>query len=214
MSSYAKSSIGKREKLTHRYLYYLHKRTSPKFPEWRDQTIRFFFELFELMNANPGLNLTVHRVDGMRIYSGGKPIAFLHFYQRHFLVHCERNYLLWDKGNSIFRTKHRGSWPRMWKATSPDEVTDFLAFLARLPIQTLSQKSEASRTIPPWVQEFVYERDRRCCVACGSKIALCFDHILPFSKGGSSEHPNNIQLLCSKCNSEKSANFRPIKVMG
>ena len=214
MSSYTKPSIGNREKLTHRFLHYLHNRTSSKYPEWRDTTVRFFFEIFELMNENPSLNLLVKRADGLYIYSGARPIAYLHFYQRHFLIHARPDYLLWDSGNRIFSTVHQGSWPRMWKATTSDEVSALLTFLKGLPVQSLSQGDEASRTIPVWVQEFVFERDRGCCVSCGSKSDLCFDHILPFSKGGSSEHPNNIQLLCLKCNLEKSDNFWPAKVMG
>jgi hypothetical protein len=168
---------------------------SSLYPEWRDTTIYFFFELFELMNKNPGLNLLVQRADGLYIYSGAKPIAYLHFYQRHFLIHARPDYMLWDNGNTIFSIVHQGSWPRMWKATIADEVARFLTFLKKLPIQNLSQANEASRTIPVWVQEFVFERDQGCCVSCGSRKDLCFDHILPFSKGGSSEHPNNIQLL-------------------
>ncbi len=212
MSSYTKPSIGNREKLTHRFLHYIHKRTSPKYPEWRDITIEFFFELFELMNKNPGLNLLVHRDDGLHIYLSSKPIVYLHFRQRHFLIHARTDYLICKNGNSIFHSVHKGSWPRMWKATSKEEVSNFLAFLGNLPIQILSQEGKASRTNPVWVQEFVFERDRGCCVSCGSEKDLCFDHILPFCKGGSSEHPNNIQILCSKCNFEKSANFWPVKV--
>ncbi len=212
MSSYAKPSVGNREKLTHRFLHYLHNRTSSKYPDWRNTTIYFLYTLFELMNKNPGLNIFVHRDDGLNIYSVAKPIAYLHFRQRHFLIHARPDYLLWKNGNDIFYRLHQGSWPRMWKVTSRDEVYSFLAFLGNLPIQNLPQTSEATRTIPVWVQEFVFERDGGCCVSCGSKSDLCFDHILPFSKGGSSEHPNNIQLLCSKCNSEKSANFWPVKV--
>jgi hypothetical protein len=78
------------------------------------------------MNKNPCLNILVHRDDGLYIYSGDKPIAYLHFYQRHFLIHTRPDYLLWDVGGRILRTVHKGSWPHMWKATTPDEVSNFL----------------------------------------------------------------------------------------
>lgn len=207
MKEYKKPSIGKREKLTHRFLHYICNRTSSKYPEWRDNTIDFLFQLFELMNDNPGLNVLIKRDDGLYIYLGSDPIAYLHFYQRHFLIHSKSDYLIWNIGDKIFKTSHNGSWPRMWKVNSREEVTDFLSYLGELPTKSLSEDNKASRTIPVWVQEFVFERDAGHCVSCGSKINLCFDHILPFSKGGGSKHPNNIQLLCSKCNSEKSDNF-------
>ncbi len=59
-----------------------------------------------------------------------------------------------------------------------------------------------SRYIPPHVKEKVWNRDEGQCVKCGSKYELEYDHIIPFSKGGSNTH-NNIQLLCTKCNRRK-----------
>ena len=52
----------------------------------------------------------------------------------------------------------------------------------------------------------VWRRDNGCCVQCGSKERLEYDHIIPFSKGGSNT-VRNIQLLCEKCNRTKSANI-------
>lgn len=53
------------------------------------------------------------------------------------------------------------------------------------------------------VKMFVWKRDAGKCVKCGSNENLEFDHIIPFSKGGSNTE-RNIQLLCEKCNREKS----------
>ena len=214
MRTYSKPTFGTRERLTHRVLHYIHDRTSPKCPEWRDVTIEFFYELFNLMNSNPSLNLMFHRADGLRIYSGSSMVAFLHFYQKHFLIHATAESVIWDKGDALFKKRHKGSFPRMWKATTPKEVAGFLAYLSKLPRQPLKASDRASRTIPVWVQDFVFERDGGKCVACLSINNLCFDHILPFSKGGSSEHPNNLQILCAQCNSAKTANFWPVKVQG
>ena len=63
------------------------------------------------------------------------------------------------------------------------------------------------RQIPGEVQKEVYERDRGKCVKCGSTENLHFDHILPFSKGGSSKVASNIQLLCARHNLKKGAKF-------
>ena len=38
----------------------------------------------------------------------------------------------------------------------------------------------------------------------GAQKDLHFDHIIPWSKGGSSDDPKNIQLLCGKHNIGKS----------
>ena len=63
------------------------------------------------------------------------------------------------------------------------------------------------RQIPGEVQKEVYERDRGKCVKCGSTENLHFDHILPFSKGGSSKVAKNIQLLCARHNLKKGSKF-------
>lgn len=60
-----------------------------------------------------------------------------------------------------------------------------------------------SRIIPANVKFEVWKRDNGKCVVCGSTTNLHFDHIIPFSKGGSSLVAKNIQLLCAKHNLEK-----------
>jgi hypothetical protein len=59
------------------------------------------------------------------------------------------------------------------------------------------------RLIPTWVKLEVWRRDKGRCVTCGSEDNLHFDHIIPYSKGGSSLVPQNIQLLCARHNIEK-----------
>jgi hypothetical protein len=59
------------------------------------------------------------------------------------------------------------------------------------------------RLIPPAVKLAVWKRDRGKCVLCGSTDNLHFDHIIPYSKGGSSLVAENVQLLCAKHNIAK-----------
>lgn len=61
-----------------------------------------------------------------------------------------------------------------------------------------------SRVIPGPVKAEVWKRDNGQCRKCGSKDNLHFDHILPFSKGGTSLLPENIQILCARHNLQKS----------
>jgi hypothetical protein len=61
------------------------------------------------------------------------------------------------------------------------------------------------RIIPTSVKLTVWHRDGGNCVRCGAINELHFDHILPYSKGGTSESPDNIQLLCMRHNLQKSA---------
>src|SRR3954453_8646086 len=59
----------------------------------------------------------------------------------------------------------------------------------------LPQDLEHNRLIPSEIKLAVWKRDEGQCVACGSKDNLHFDHVLPFSKGGSSLLAENVQLL-------------------
>lgn len=80
----------------------------------------------------------------------------------------------------------------------------------KFKLQVTDQKIEVSRTdsreidhdrlIPTPIKIEVWKRDKGKCVLCGSKENLHFDHIVPFSKGGTSLLAKNIQLLCAKHN--------------
>lgn len=59
------------------------------------------------------------------------------------------------------------------------------------------------RIIPTEIKVEVWKRDKGKCVVCGAKDELHFDHILPFSKGGTSIEAENVQLLCARHNLEK-----------
>jgi 5-methylcytosine-specific restriction endonuclease McrA len=57
--------------------------------------------------------------------------------------------------------------------------------------------------IPPEIKQFVFKRDGGKCVVCGAGDNLHFDHVLPYSRGGSSLVAANIQLLCARHNLQK-----------
>ncbi len=64
-----------------------------------------------------------------------------------------------------------------------------------------------NRLIPTEVKLAVWKRDKGKCVMCGRTDNLHFDHIIPYSKGGSSLVAENIQLLCARHNLAKKNNI-------
>ncbi|MDC0069534.1 HNH endonuclease [Gammaproteobacteria bacterium] len=69
-------------------------------------------------------------------------------------------------------------------------------------------ETKRSRVIPTSIKLEVWQRDKGKCVQCGSADELHFDHILPFSKGGTSMKSENVQLLCARHNLQKSAKIQ------
>jgi hypothetical protein len=79
-------------------------------------------------------------------------------------------------------------------------------FTLELTDEAPSEKIEQldhNRLVPSYVKRAVWKRDGGKCVLCGSTDNLHFDHIIPYSKGGSSLTTDNIQLLCARHNLAK-----------
>ncbi len=71
---------------------------------------------------------------------------------------------------------------------------------------TVKKQPVRREAIPRGVQREVWQRDGGHCVECGTREKLCFDHIVPFSRGGSNT-VRNLQLLCERCNLSKGNNI-------
>ena len=96
--------------------------------------------------------------------------------------------------------------PPIPKAINPinsqsSQMRKLLIFVALLLISTACFSQ--SRYISVSTKKMVYARDGGSCRCCGSSSNLEYDHITPFSCGGSSD-ASNIQLLCFQCNRSKS----------
>lgn len=93
--------------------------------------------------------------------------------------------------------------------TEPDGRRDVFKFkLVAVPDEsdatsTSSADLESTRLIPTAVKVEVWQRDGGRCVLCGAADNLHFDHIIPYSRGGTSLRAENIQLLCARHNLEK-----------
>ena len=97
-----------------------------------------------------------------------------------------------------------------WIETSNNR--DVFKFKLSVTDKTIDQKEhrivelkdlDHNRMIPTSVKLEVWKRDKGQCTTCGSKDNLHFDHILPYSKGGTSLSAENIQLLCARHNLQK-----------
>jgi 5-methylcytosine-specific restriction endonuclease McrA len=77
-----------------------------------------------------------------------------------------------------------------------------------LAVDLTSREVKRSRIIPTHIKLEVWKRDQGRCVTCGATDELHFDHILPYSKGGTSLITEKIQLLCARHNLQKSAKIQ------
>ncbi len=59
------------------------------------------------------------------------------------------------------------------------------------------------RLVSTHVKVEVWKRDGGRCVVCGATDELCFDHVIPYSKGSTSLVAENVQLLCARHNIQK-----------
>ena len=97
-----------------------------------------------------------------------------------------------------------------WIEKSDDR--NVFKFKLQITDKTIDQKEKRktelkdldhNRMIPTSVKLEVWKRDKGRCVQCGRIDNLHFDHILPYSKGGTSLKAENIQLLCARHNLQK-----------
>lgn len=82
-------------------------------------------------------------------------------------------------------------------------------FLVAEPLTETKDLRNISRQIPAATQRRVLRRDNYICQACQKPIPddkINFDHIIPWSKGGSSDE-SNIRLLCESCNKSRGNGF-------
>ncbi len=69
-----------------------------------------------------------------------------------------------------------------------------------------STKNDQRKAMTKELRYYIKKRDGYKCQICGKfmpdEVGLHIDHIIPVSKGGKSV-PNNLRVLCSKCNGSK-----------
>lgn len=98
---------------------------------------------------------------------------------------------------------------------NPDEKScrifghDCPVFYGAEPLTETKELRNINREIPRITQFKVLKRENQICSSCGKSVKdedVEFDHIIPWSKGGSSDE-HNIRLLCRDCNRKKGKKF-------
>lgn len=92
---------------------------------------------------------------------------------------------------------------------------DCPVFYVAEPFTETKQLRSINRHISRPVQFRVLKREQQMCRECGHWVReedIHFDHIIPFSKGGSSDE-HNIRLLCGPCNLKKGASFEDLQLV-
>ena len=84
-------------------------------------------------------------------------------------------------------------------------ITPYAIDVTRVSIYMSSLKGTGSSNKWRKIREQIIRRDG-CCQMCGSDERLSVDHIVPRTLGGD-DNPNNLQVLCSSCNSSKGGRF-------
>ncbi|UYP44981.1 hypothetical protein NEF87_001266 [Candidatus Lokiarchaeum ossiferum] len=150
---------------------------------------------------------------------------WLRTYKRFFIKHSPR---LWDAKHKTywisfefsalvgsiveFRGQHHRNISKTYyrvskrKKTHLQKISSQKAYhLALKFAKSTSQKEYIStgRDIPAYVRLCVWKRDQGRCVVCGASENIEYDHIIPYSRGGTST-VDNIQILCLACNRRKS----------
>jgi hypothetical protein len=84
-------------------------------------------------------------------------------------------------------------------------------FFVNEPFTETREPRRIGRRIPRSVMLRVVRRDNNQCQTCGRVLKddeIEFDHIIPVSRGGSSEE-HNVRVACFDCNRSKSDTYEP-----
>jgi HNH endonuclease len=87
-------------------------------------------------------------------------------------------------------------------------------FVAESITETAALRRLGRQEIPYAMKSRIVRRDNYTCQECGEHLMdheVEFDHLIPVSRGGSSEE-SNLRLTCFDCNRDKSDDFSPSQI--
>jgi HNH endonuclease len=101
----------------------------------------------------------------------------------------------------------------LWKTFDDTELQDLYDLASETGLDETAECFKAAVLARPYIDDgkvpqdivdLVMARDGYRCQECGCTTDLTIDHkIVPWSEGGSSTDPDNLQVLCRSCNSRK-----------
>ena len=187
---------------------WLQKHKGPQFGEEYERNLqkrdRYLSQLNEFdsrLGGLPTLPLAIEAAEGtetmsaLRVWVQSGPHCFCH--------NMDNQHYLFYRG-SVWRstkTLSNDEWVLLVEQKLKKEQ-QLLQYLSFGPSEGQLIDSQRKR-IPEEVRIEVWRRDSGKCARCGSRTNLEFDHIVPFSKGGS-DTARNLELLCQTCNRLKS----------
>jgi hypothetical protein len=106
-----------------------------------------------------------------------------------------------DFYNDLLRMADNGDVEGLMRAGIPLDGIDPRDY-GYWPVTRRKAERTSKQPIPQDIRWRVWERDNFTCQNCGARQRLSVDHIIPESKGGTLAL-DNLQTLCSRCNSSK-----------
>lgn len=173
-----------------------------------DLSVLYLSDAISLSEKNHGIRYTSRATNGFWLYYNLDLDHFTLFNKRHLTVHAVEGSKLYSSGKKLFGVPgDQGKDYRFWRLDGLELIQKLLGYLHALPVIGSGEEDSRSRNIEAWVKEAVWERDGGKCRVCGTTRNLHFDHDVPFAKGGGN-HIKNVKLLCAEHNLSKSDTFK------
>ncbi|MDO9566286.1 MAG: HNH endonuclease signature motif containing protein [Candidatus Desulfaltia sp.] len=215
MKAYRKTT--KRHSDTLRVLAQLHK---PE-PQLLRELVSFLKQLWELGEKNDLLIVDMKTDDGLQVYHDRQKVFYMHLNRKRWaLLMLNKEFKMYKPESeqpflNISSAKNQ-SHDQQWRLCEKAEFDTIIKFISGLKKGKRYSDSKRRRRIPIDLQKIILDRFEKNGGVCENpncpvpsdvqkKDGFVFhiDHILPFSRKGTSKSVDNLQVLCAHCNQKK-----------
>ena len=185
--------------------------------------VDFLEKLWEIGEKNDLLVIDIKTDDGLWVYHDRKIVFYMHLNRKRWtLLMLNEDFKMYKphKEQSFLNhcTSKKRTFKQHWRLQEKSEFDAIIEFVKSLDKgkRNIESKSRRSRRMPVEIQKIVIERFEKNGGMCENphcpipievqkKDGFVFhiDHILPFSKKGTSKSVDNLQILCAYCNLKK-----------